>query len=165
MTKSICTVWDTYLRYSKLYGVMWKREMMTSNITGGSSLSLSSPEGVRTFWLLTTKHPCRVPVLEKDPGCIMCVPPAQRLRRKDPLLHLHRLAANTQGSLPLHLAASKPQELLCCCPNHLKAAGQWPAGPHERGFLTAAISYWICAWATPGDVAAEDSRTNIFFRV
>lgn len=146
MSKSTCTV----LRYIfKIQQLIWSHvETGDDDIWHhwGIILVPSNPGRVRTFWLLTRKHPCRASMWEKDPGCIMCVP------------------GDTQGSLPLPLAASEPQELLCHCPNHLKAAGQWPAGTQERIFPTATISYWICAWAPPpGDVAAEDSRINIFF--
>lgn len=123
----------------------------------------------RRSWNILTadnKTPLQGPCVGEGPWLHpVCPPSTEAEEGKDPLLHLHRLTANTQGSLPLHLAASKPQELLCCCPNRLKAAVQWPAGPQERVFLTATISYWICAWATPGDGAAQDSRINILFCV
>lgn len=60
---------------------MWKQEMMTSDITGGSSLSLPAQEELEHFdcWQQNTLAES---LAEKDPGCIMCVPPAQRLRRE-----------------------------------------------------------------------------------
>ena len=162
MSKNIYTLWNTYLRYSSLYGVMWKQQMMTSDITGGSSLSLPTQEELQHFDCWQQNALAESSWGRRTPAASFVAPSPEAAEGKDPLLHQHRPTTDTRGLLLLHLAASQPQELFCCCPNHLKTAVQWPAGTQERILLTAIISYWVCAWGPTGDVAAEGSRTNLF---
>lgn len=159
MTKNIYTLWNTYLRYSRLcknsrwwhltslreHPRPFQPRKSYNTLTADNKMHLQSRrggEGLRLHHLWP--------------------PSPEAAKAKDPLLHQHRPTTDTQGLLLLHLAASQSQELFCCCPNSLKNMVQWPAGSQEKIFLTVIISYWICAWDPTGDVAAEGSRTNLF---
>lgn len=163
MTKMIYTLWNTYLIYSRLYGAMWKQQMMTSDITEGSSWSLPTQEELQHFdcWQQNALAESLWGRSALDASFV--APSPEVVEGKDPLLCQHRPTTDPQGSLLLHPAAIQPPELFCCCPHRLKNTVQGPAGTQDRIFLTAIISYWICAWGPTGDVAGEDSRANLYY--